>query len=155
MGAGKILLIIGGFVTLLATYLFSFAGGFGIYFYGIGFITNIPILFTSGDVLVIIMTIVFIIFLLSGIFILLGVRSRGLGIIGSLFAIVVGVYFILVFYVGLPLEVSQFAIMFIDLAIVEGILPLNIAVGDASLGTILLLSGGVLGLIGCIMGTDY
>jgi hypothetical protein len=154
MGAGKIFCIIGGLVTLLAIFLFSFAGGAGIYFYGIGFIQNIPTLFTSGDVLAIIMTIVFIIFLLSGIFILIGVTSRGLAITGSLFAIVVGAYFILVFYIGVPLEISQFAFMFLNTAIVEGFLPLNIAVGNASLGTILVLVGGVLGLIGGIMGPD-
>ena len=155
MGAGKILCILGGIVTLLATFLFSFAPFLpGTYLYGIGFIMNIPTWFTSGDILIIIMAIVFIIFLLSGIFILIGVSSRALAIIGSLFAIIVGVYFVLVFYIGLPLEIAQFALMFIGTPLVDGIIPLNIAVGDASLGTILVLAGGVLGLIGGIMGTD-
>jgi hypothetical protein len=154
VGAGKIYCIIGGLVTILVTFLFSFHTYFpGLDFYGIGFMMNIPALFTSGDILVIIMTIVFIIFLLSGIFILIGVKSRGFAIIGSLFAIVVSGYFIFVFYIGI-LD-PQFAFMFLDLAIIEGILPLNIAIGTVSIGPILVLAGGVLGLIGGIKKTGW
>ncbi len=139
-------------MTLLATFLFSFHTYFpGLDFYSIGFIMNTPSLFTSGDIVVIIMAIVFIIFLLSGIFILIGIKSRGLAIISSLFVIVFGVYFILVFYWGI-LEISQFAFMFLDLAIIEGILPLNIPVGTISLGPIFVLAGGVFGLIAGIKG---
>ncbi|KKK45228.1 MAG: hypothetical protein Lokiarch_11140 [Candidatus Lokiarchaeum sp. GC14_75] len=154
MGASKIYFLIGGLVTLLATFLFSFHTYFpGVDIYGIGFLMNIPALFTSGDILVIIMTIVFIIFLLSGIFILLGVKSRVVAIIGSLFAIGVSGYFIFVFYIGM-LD-PQFAFMFLDLAIIEGILPLNIPIGSISIGPILLLAGGVLGLIGGIKSSDW
>jgi len=116
---------------------------------------NIPLLFTTGDVLYIIITIVFIIFLLSGIFILLGGKSRVLATIGSIFAIGVGVYFMLVFYMGISFEISQFAFVFLDLAIIEGILPLNIAIGTVSVGPILVLGGGVLGLTGRIIDTDW
>ncbi|KKN47291.1 hypothetical protein LCGC14_0664420 [marine sediment metagenome] len=154
MGASKIYFLIGGLVTLLATFLFSFHTYFpGVDIYGIGFMMNIPALFTSGDILVIIMTIVFIIFLLSGIFILLGVKSRVVAIIGSLFAIGVSGYFIFVFYIGM-LD-PQFAFMFLDDAIIEGILPLNIPIGTISIGPILLLAGGVLGLIGGIKSSDW
>ena len=154
MGESKIFYIIGGLVTLLATFLFSFHTYFpGLYFSSIGLIMNIPTLFTSGDILVIIMAIVFIIFLLSGIFILLGVKSRKLAIIGSLFTIVVGVYFMLVFYVGIPF--SQFAFMFLDIALIEGIFPLNISFGIISIGPILLLAGGVIGLISGIKDTGW
>jgi hypothetical protein len=153
---GKVLYIIGGLVTLLATFLFSFHTFFpGLEFYSIGFIMNIPTLFTLGDALYIIMTIVFIVFLLSGIFILLGVKSRILAIIGSLFAIGVGVYFMLVFYLGVSFEISQFAFVFLDLAIIEGILPLTINIGTVSIGPILVLGGGVIGLIGRILDTDW
>ncbi|HEC40668.1 MAG TPA: hypothetical protein ENI29_20670, partial [bacterium] len=135
MGASKIYFLIGGLVTLLATFLFSFHTYFpGVDIYGIGFLMNIPALFTSGDILVIIMTIVFIIFLLSGIFILLGVKSRVVAIIGSIFAIGVSGYFIFVFYIGM-LD-PQFAFMFLDDAIIEGILPLNIPIGTISIGPI-------------------
>ena len=156
MKTGKVLYIIGGLVTLLATFLFSFHTFFpGIDFYSIGFIMNIPVLFTTGDVLYIIITIVFIIFLLSGIFILLGGKSRVLATIGFIFAIGVGVYFMLVFYMGVSFEISQFAFVFLDLAIIEGILPLTINIGTVSIGPILVLGGGVIGLIGRILDTDW
>ena len=155
MRVSKLFYIIGGLVILLATFLFSFHNFFpGVYFYGIAFILNIPTLFTSGDILVMIVAVVYIIFLLSGIFILIGKKSRLLAIIGSLFAIGVGAYFILVFYIGI-LEVSQFSLMFLDDAIIKGILPLDIAVGPLSLGTILVPTGGVFGLIGGIMDTGW
>ena len=156
MKAGKVLYIIGGLVTLLATFLFSFHTFFpGLDFYSIGFIMNIPLLFTTGDVLYIIITIVFIIFLLSGIFILLGGKSRVLATIGFISAIGVSVYFMLVFYMGVSFEISQFAFVFLDLAIIEGILPLTINIGTVSIGPILLLGGGVIGLIGRILDTDW
>ena len=141
-------------MTLLTTFLFSFHTYFpGVDFYGIGFIMNISASFTSGDILDIIMVIVFSIFLLSGIFILIGVKIRGLAIIGSIFAIGVSGYFIFVFYIGM-LD-PQFAFMFLDDAIIEGILPLNIPIGTVSLGPILVLAGGVLGLIGGIKSKEW
>ena len=150
MGAGKILCIIGGIITLLATYLFSFT----LFAFGLGFVMNIPILFQSGDPLIITMTIVFIIFLLAGLFIILGVKSRAIAIIGSVFAIVVSIYFILTFYGLMPPVMAQFAIMFLHLPLVLGIIPLDVMLGPVGLGTYLLLGGGVLGLVGGIMGPD-
>jgi hypothetical protein len=153
MGAGKILCIIGGIITLLATYLFSFATPF---IFGLGFVMNVPLWFSTGDILIIIMTIVFIIFLLAGLFIILGLKSRAIAIIGSIFAIVVAVYFILSFFGMLPLVVSQFVLLFVHPPLVPGIIPLDVPLGlvGPSLGTYLLLGGGVLGLIGGIMGPD-
>ncbi len=156
MGAGKVLCIIGGIITLLATYLFAFAPFIpGVSFYGIGFIQNIPALFQSGEILAIIMAIVFIIFMVAGVFIILGVKVRALAIIGSIFAIGVSVYFILTWYVfGVLTEIGQFMIFFLNLDLFSGIIPLNIILGGLSLGTYLLLGGGVLGLIGGIMGPE-
>ena len=155
MGARKISYIIGGLITLLSTYLFTFHLYFpGVHFYGIGFIMNIPTFFTSGDILVIIMAIVFVFFLLSGIFILIGLKSRTLAVIGSLLAIVAGVYFILVFYIGI-LGIDQFAFMFLNLELIEGIIPFNIPIGTVSIGPSLVLVGGLLGLIGGINRTGW
>ncbi|KKM82104.1 hypothetical protein LCGC14_1322960 [marine sediment metagenome] len=137
-------------MTLLSTFLFSLHLYFpGVHFYGIGFIMNIPTFFTSGDILVIIMATVFILFLLSGIFILIGIKSRSLAIIGSILAIVAGVYFILVFYMGI-IEIDQFAFMFLNFSLIEGIIPFNIPIGTISIAPSLILAGGLLGLIGGI-----
>ncbi|MFW9819146.1 MAG: hypothetical protein ACFFE5_06010 [Candidatus Thorarchaeota archaeon] len=152
MGAGKVLCIIGGIITLLATFLFSFViNGFGL-----GFAFNIPALFSSGDVVVIIMAIVFIIFLLAGLFIILGVKSRAIAIIGAIFAIAVGVYWMLSTSGILPFEVAQFIIMFAHADLVPNIIPVNVTIGPFGwgLGLYLLVGGGVLGLIGGIMGPD-
>ena len=155
MGAGKVLCILGGIITLISTYLFSFASLTPASFYGIGFILNIPSLFATGDWLFITLTVVFIIFLLAGLFILLGLKSRALAIIGSLFAIVVGAYFILTWYVfGVFSDIGQFSLLFVDLPLINGIIPLEVPIGGLSLGTYLLVGGGVLGLIGGIIGPD-
>lgn len=152
MGSGKVFCILGGIITLLATFLFSFAYNI----FGIGFLLNIPLLFQTGIPLIIIMTIVFIIFLFSGLFIILGVKSRVIAIIGSIFAIAVGAYFLLTFLGVLPLEIAQFAFLFSHLPLVPDIIPLlnsiMVYAGYVGLGTYFLLGGGVLGLIGGIMG---
>jgi hypothetical protein len=152
MGAGKVLCILGGIITLLATFLFSFVSGG----YGLGFALNIPLLFSSGNVLAIIMTIVFIIFLLAGIFIILGVKSRAIAIIGAILAIGVGVYWMLSFAGFLPPQVAQFIFFFGHADLVPNIIPVTVTVGPFGwgLGLYLLVGGGVLGLIGGIMGPD-
>ena len=155
MDARKISYIIGGLLTLISTYFFTFHLYFtGLHFYGIGFIMNIPTFFTSGDILTIIMAVVFILFLLSGIFLLIGLKSRTLAIIGSLLCIAGGVYFILVFYMGF-LEITPFAIMFLNTELIEGIIPFYIPIGTVSLGPSLVLAGGILGLIGGINRTGW
>jgi hypothetical protein len=162
MGTGKIFCILGGIVTLVAMYIFSF-GDFpflpGTYFYSIGFMLNIPNIFGSGQILWIILAIVGIIFLVSGIFIILGVKSRVIAIIGSIFAIGMGVYFILTIFLVLPAEAGQFIALFLYPALVDGIVPFHFglgstAFGSVGLGSYLLVGGGVLGLIGGIIGPD-
>ncbi len=155
MGSGKVFCIIGGLAALLGTFLFSFVNPApGISLYGIGLYLNLIDIFTSGDILGIVISVVILIFTLGGIFILIGIKSRGLAIIGSLFAILLSVYMLLVFIFTLPIEISQYIFVFLEFDIVDGILPLAVPVGDLSLGTYLLLGGGVLGLIGGIIGPD-
>lgn len=150
MGAGKLFCIIGGIITLLATFLFSFAP----FIYGLGLFLNLPLIFSLGTIVEIIITIVFIIFSLAGLFIILGVKSKAVAIIGSIFALALGVYFMLSFYGVLPLEVAIFTLLFGHVSL--GAFPLlnTLMLGYAGLGTYLLLVGGVLGLIGGIMGPD-
>ncbi|MFX1374413.1 MAG: hypothetical protein ACFFA0_01240 [Promethearchaeota archaeon] len=154
MGAGKIFCIIGGIITLLGTFLFSLAGAAPFYLSYLGFLENLATWFSSGDVLIIIMTVLFLIFMISGVFILIGLKVRALAIIGGIFGIIVGIYFLLSLYGVLPFEASQFILLFFNDALVPGIIPLDVPLGDASLGTYFMLGGGVLGLIGGIMGTE-
>ncbi len=162
MGAGKIFCILGGIVTLLACYLFSF-GDFpllpGAYFYGLGLFLNIGDVFGSGIALAIVFAILGIILMFSGLLIILGVKSRAIGIIGSVFAIFMSVWFLLSFYMVFTGDLLLGVTVFVNLPLVEGIIPLHVGLGGSifatvGLGTYLLLGGGVLGLIGGIMGPD-
>jgi hypothetical protein len=155
MGAGKVFCILGGIIAIVATFLFSFAAVGPAYFYTIGLFLNLTTWFSTGDILIIIMCVVFLILMIGGFLILGGVKVRALAIIGSIFAIVESVYFILTFYVfGIFSDIGQFSILFVAFSLVEGFVPVNVALGSVSLGTYLLLGGGVLGLIGGIMGPD-
>ncbi|MHA2399719.1 MAG: hypothetical protein ACXADU_12635 [Promethearchaeota archaeon] len=155
MGSGKVFCIIGGLAALLGTFLFSFVTAApGISLYGLGLYLNLIDIFTSGDILGISVTVLFLLFTLAGIFILIGVKSRGLAIVGSLCAIILSVYMLLVIIFTLPIEISQYIFIFLENDIVDGILPLAVPLGNLSLGTYLLLGGGVLGLIGGIIGPD-
>ena len=170
LGAGKILVLVGALLTLVSTFFFSFfetisfPGVFflyGEYGYGIGFLINIPSIFSEGagwatnfgtDVMVVyIVAIVFIVFLLSGILQLIGLKSRVVAIIGSILPIVVGMLILL--SSNGTLGFGTYLTLFASDAVAEGILPFNPVLGFVSLGTYTLLAGGVLGFIGGILGT--
>ena len=161
MGAGKILCIIGGIVALVATTIFSFYSfEFIITFtgYGMGIFINLMNIFESGDVLAIIFAIIYIVSIISGVFILIGVKVRVLAIIGAIFALFLAVLLLLGpgFNVDLGADLGGSLLFFIADPLVEGIIPFDIPLGfgDISLGSILLAAGGVLGLIGGILGPE-
>ncbi len=163
MGAGKILILIGALLTLVSTFFFAFFETIfpGAYAYGLGFVFNIPDILSSADgyalnmgvevMIVYILAIVYIVFILSGILQLVGLASRVVAIIGSILPIAVGVLILLI-NLGI-LDMLEYTELFWRVAIVDGVLPFNIAIGPTALGTITLLAGGVLGLIGGIMGS--
>lgn len=161
MGAGKILCILGGILALVATlflsfYSFEIIPGVTWTGYGIGLFMNFVDLFETGDILYIVFSILYAIGVVSGIFILIGAKSRALAIIGAIFALFLGILLFLI--VGLEISISNdingSMLFFIADPLVEGIIPfdLNLGLGSMSLGTVLLIGGGVLGLIGGIMG---
>ena len=166
MGAGKILCILGGIIALVATLFFSFFT-LEIFFiefpgYGIALFMNFLDIIDGGEILYIIFAIIYALGVISGLFILIGVKSRVLAIIGSVFALFLGVMILLV--VGLEIDLGNdlniSVLMFADEALVDGILPFDIPLGLGNpflvmnLGTVLLIAGGALGLIGGIMGSD-
>ena len=169
MGAGKILVLIGAILTLVSTFFLSFfATGITLppdfeYASGLGFIFNLPEIISNGPkfavfealvgsaMVVYILAIVYIVFLLSGVLQLVGLASRVFAIIGSILPIIAGLFII---FIGLGvLDYGQYTSLFWDGPIVSGILPLDVPLGDASLGTYTLLAGGVLGFVGGILGT--
>ncbi len=162
MGAGKILCILGGILALAATLFFSFYTFLGLPGYGIGIFMNFMDILDSGETLYIIILFVYAIGVISGVFILIGAKVRALAIIGAIFALFLGVMLLLV--VGLEIDLGDdlnlSVLMFVEDALVDGIIPFDIELGLGNpflvlnLGTILLLVGGALGLIGGIIGGD-
>jgi hypothetical protein len=162
---GKILIILGGILTLLGTYVFAiygeptfFAGS------GIGFITNLPDLFGNADaialatgwdvIFIYIFTILFLIFLASGVLQLAGIKSRILAFIFSLFPLVVGAMILILFYTDiLGPTTGIFALYFIGEHFAD-FFPIIVNLGDVGLGTYLLVAGGVLGLVSVFLPRD-
>ncbi|MFX0008332.1 MAG: hypothetical protein ACFFAV_16600 [Candidatus Hermodarchaeota archaeon] len=159
MGAGKVFCIIGGILALLAMFVFTlynniFVGigsGYGIF---INFVNTMQ----SGNIIAIIFTILFAISTISGIFIIIGVKSRIIAIIGAIFVLVLGILLMItpglqiIINTDIEAAMQSFATDFS----LGGIIPYDflIGFGDLSLGWIFLLAGGGLGLIGGILGPE-
>ena len=172
MGSGKLFCFIGGILTLVSTLVLSF----GVYpitgmtFFGIGFIMNLDnifedtfsyaVLFEGQDFVVYILVVILIIFLISGFIQLAGIKNRLAAIVGSILPIFISLLFISYVYdILFPDSLTNIMIFFWTESIVENVVPLHVAVGtvgplEVSLGTFLLLGGGILGIIGGIMGRD-
>ena len=159
MGAGKVLALVAGLLTLIGTYVVAIYGIAGSYAgSGIGFILNIPDLFANADSystllsiqiwLFYILVIVFIIFLAAGLLQIIFMKSRILSILWSLFPLGVSVMFLLLVYTDfLGIKSAFFALFFIGEHF-GGIYPFIVNVGaDLGLGVYLILGGGALGLI--------
>ena len=165
MGTGKILVLVGGLLTLVSTFFLSFYGiGGGVYGSGLGFIFNIadimanPGNYVPGETMTVyIVAIVYIVFLISGVLQLAGLASRVIAIIGSIIVLAVGILMLLVLLNALP-AYAPYATLFEHSAIVQGVLPLDVPLVSVpsvtiSLGTFTLLAGGALGFVGGILGT--
>lgn len=160
LGAGKVLVLVGGVLTLVSTFFLSFyAAGGGDYGFGLGFIFNLgdimanPGSYVPGETMTVyIVAIVYIVFLLSGILQLVGLVSRVIAIIGSVIVLAIGVLMLLVLLNVLAVY-APYLTLFNGPPIVAGILPYDLPLGSASLGTYILLAGGALGFIGGILGT--
>ncbi|NVM45943.1 MAG: hypothetical protein HWN79_13585 [Candidatus Lokiarchaeota archaeon] len=172
MGAGKILVIIGAILSILGTYVFGIYGGTGAVWSGIGFALNTfgagfadPTLIAGAALyagamsieiwMYYIYLIIFLVFLVAGILQFVGVKSRAVGLIFSLFPLGVGIMFILLFYTEILGIISGlFALFFIGPQFAD-IFPILIDIGSGiGLGAFFLVGGGALGLIGSILPRD-
>ncbi len=173
MGNGKIFCIIGGVLTLVATLIlgFGYAPATSFAMFGIGFIMNLDnifedtfsysILFGGQDFVVYLLVIVLIVFLISGFIQIAGIKSRVAAIVGSILPIFISLVFISDFYdVLFPDPLTNIVSFFWTESIIDGIVPLHITAGtistglEVSLGTYILLGGGILGIIGGIIGIE-
>ena len=111
MASGKVFAIIAAILTLLGTYVFAINTGLlpSTVGSGLGFILNIPDLFTNAathaaslsiDVIIFyLLVVVFIVFLAAGVLQLIFAKSKILSLIFSLFPLGVGLMFIILGYV--------------------------------------------------------
>ncbi|MEJ2251140.1 MAG: hypothetical protein P8Y70_15405 [Candidatus Lokiarchaeota archaeon] len=148
---GKILSAVGGIITLVSTFLLSLMAFTSTSFAsGLGFAINLPDLFTSGDMLLIILAIVLIIFLVSGVLQIIGIANRASAIVGSILPILVAIFFIIYAFGVIPSDIA----IYLDVFSGEqyfGFLPYHLQIWELGLGTFTLLGGGVIGLIGGIL----
>jgi len=168
MGAGKILSIIAGIITLLSTFLLVWFTGTGIYTglnaHGAGLAMNVLNMFQNAAAYEIDMSIpiwaVYIIavgailFLIAGLFQLIGAKVKALAIIGSLFPLALGVIVILGTFDVVPGMMDNLAFMLSDLEFVADVLPFDFPLASISIGTYGLLAGGLLGLISGFMSRE-
>ncbi|TFG14241.1 MAG: hypothetical protein EU531_09185 [Promethearchaeota archaeon] len=165
METGKILIILGAILTLLGTYVFAIYGSAGLFAgSGIGFIINLPDLFGNADaialatgwdvIFIYIFTILFLIFLASGILQLAGIKYRILAFIFSLFPLVVGAMILILFYTDiLGPTTGIFTLYFIGEHFAD-FFPIIVNLGDVGLGTYFLVAGGALGLVSVFLPRD-
>ena len=165
MAAGKILSLLAGILSIVATYLLSWVSVPGPYYaYGIGVIKNLPAMFTDADTLggilgvpgfsLYIVAGILIVFLISGIFQLIGMKSRVIGLIGSIFVLLIGILIFLgVFNIVTNIDWVQY-IFGDSVPIIDGIIPYDLPLGPASLGLYVLIAGGALGLVAGIIGSE-
>jgi len=165
MATGKILSLLAGIISIVATYLLSWVSVPGPYYaYGIGVIKNLPAMFTDADTLggilgvpgfsLYIVAGILIVFLISGIFQLIGMKSRVIGLIGSIFVLLIG---ILIFLGVLNIVINIDWVQYIfgdSVPIIDGIIPYDLPLGPASLGLYVLIAGGALGLVAGIIGPE-
>lgn len=160
MALGKIFIILGALLTILGTYVFAvflfFPGAVGS---GLGFAINIfdiialdPALLGIDAIIFYIMLVLFIIWLASGVLQLVGLKSRIVGIIFSLFPLGIGIMFLLFFYTTILGPITALFTLFTIGEHFGTFFPILVDIGGGmGLGSFFLVGGGVLGLIGCIL----
>ncbi|MFX0023737.1 MAG: hypothetical protein ACFE9S_15530 [Candidatus Hermodarchaeota archaeon] len=170
MEVSKLLTLLGGIITLVATYLFSWfvvdVAGTLYYGHGLGVLFSLPYTFANAETIALswgsgvpffVLYIVggcLILFLFSGVLILLGTKNRAASIIGAIMPIGIAIAVISGPF-SVPPNVIDYIQPFSSEAL--GAFPLHLAIGPSgynavvSLGNYLLLGGGILGLVGGVM----
>ena len=175
MKVGKILVLVGALTTLVSTFFFSFGQTNGAdgrtLISGIGFLFNLPeiitdinywVTFNGGEAMIIyIVSITLLVFLVSGILQLVGLINRIVAIIGSLLVLSIGIVIILAIMIDIPgWGLNRYSSLLWRAPIGDGVWPFDLPIVNVatayyqtlSLGSITLVAGGALGLVGGILG---
>ena len=156
--AGKILALIGGLLTLIGVFFFSlYTNGTG-YNYGIFGVVALLDLLSGSGWQVLVFSIFYILYLLSFILILIGIKSRALAIIGSLFPLAI---LVIVLLGAFDVWLAPFTIL-IDNVGAGGMPALSIfpfsldalLISSIDLGTWIVGLGGLLALISGFISRD-
>ena len=162
---GKRLIILSGLLTLIATYVLTFYAIGGNYTWGYPAIMHLPDMFVFPSSYVMglptfmgyVAAILILLFLASGILQLIGAASRGIGIFGSIIALLGSLYFVFILMTGvtvIPYQYGWYFVLFNGGPLVPGAIPYHIGVastvlpGTMGLGLVVLILGGILGLVG-------
>ncbi len=156
MGFGKVLAIISGILTLVATFALAWVDQGSTYVYGIGAAMNIPSAIGNISVWTGYLYLALeILLLLSFIFEFIGAKARFLAFLGGFIPFVIGVFLILeaLLSVGfITTAVSDFiGIAGSADALVDGIIPFSLVFADMTLGAVILALSGLLGVISSFM----
>jgi hypothetical protein len=164
MSAGKGLSIAAGVLVLVATYAltwFIFTDAGTTYMaYGIGGIKSLPNMFVHPEAygaavgmepfVTYIFAGIFIWFLVSGILLLIGAKVRGFAFAGATMPIVIACLIMLSEFGGPTTLIMEYVNAFGDpVYLIQGFVPFNFVLfaRPESIGTYVLLIGGVLGLV--------
>ena len=171
MGKGKNLTLVGGILTVIATYALCWFKRnilyLAHYFNGIGAIENILDLFFHPELYaeyyelptwtVYVIAVLVILFLISGALQILAIKKRSAGIIGSIMPIIISIMIILGVMFNLLPDLIKFLEIFGDSSpLIAGAIPFNYAIlgRPESIGSYVLLAGGILGIIGSYMSRE-
>lgn len=164
--ARVILIVIGAVLSICGTYVFAIFYGFpGYVGSGLGFWMNIPDLFADAALiagfagievwLFFVLLFLFLIFTVAGFLQLIGLKSKVVGLIFSLFPLVVGIMFLLLFYTEILGTISALFAFFFMGEQLAGVYPIFIDLGGGvGLGAFLLIGGGLFGFIGSLLPKD-
>jgi hypothetical protein len=176
MKAGKLLCLIGGLIAVVATFLFAWffvdEGGNQYYGHGLGVLFSMAYTFENAGSIALSWGVpTFVIYIVGGtviffifvwILILLGVKNRVLPIIGGLLTVALAIAIISGPF-SIPPNILDYVSLFDTQA--WGVFPFNVSIWPSgatvgggyvvvSLGTYLLLGGGLLGIIGGFLPRD-
>lgn len=166
MASGKLFALIAAILTLIGTYVFAINTGSlpSTVGSGIGFIFNIPGLFTDAathagtlsiDVMIFyVLLVVFIVFLAAGVLQFIFAKSKILSLIFSLFPLGVGLMFIFLTYSDFLGIKSDFFSTFFEGEHYADLYPILLDLGGLALGAYFITAGGALGLISTFMPRD-
>lgn len=161
--ARTLLIVLGAVLSILGTFAFAIFQFFpGVVGSGLGFTLNLldiialdPTVLGVDAIIFYLMLVLFIVWLVSGVLQLVGLKSRVVGVIFSLVPLAMGIMFLLLFYTTI---LGPMTALFTLMTIGEhfgGFFPIFVDIGGSiGLGAFFLLGGGVLGLIGSILPKD-